>query len=130
MTDTARSETPPIRTLPDLLEALQVNDSERNAYALELCGHLSPEQVSHTLALQLTNRRLRPAHRIRLAQALQKVGSLSDPLDYLTLMTFFGLEQNPEVRVAIGWTLAAIRYRQTQHIPDTEYRSASDAARE
>lgn len=114
MTDTARREIPPIRTVPDLLDALRANDAERNARAIELCGQLSPSHVSHTLVLQLANRRLRPAHRIRLAKALERVGSLSDPADHFTLMTFFGLEKNPEVRAAIGWTLAAIRYRQMQ----------------
>lgn len=107
-------EIPPILAVPDLLEALRVKDAERNAYAIEVCGQLLPSEISHTLVLELTNRRLRPAHRIRLAKALERVGSLSDPSDHFTLIAFFQMEKNPEVRAAIGRTWAAISYRQIQ----------------
>ena len=118
----------PILTVQDLLNALYADDPQRNAYAIELCGTLQPEEISHSLVNQLASRRRSPAQRARIAQALERVGALSDPMDSMTLLAIACRDKQPEVRASIARLLAGIRNREIERLNAAQRNSGTGAS--
>jgi hypothetical protein len=113
----------PIRTVQDLLNALYAEDPQRNAYAIERCGTLQPEEISHSLVNQLVVRRRSPAQRVRIAKALERVGALSDPMDSMVLVGIACRETQGEVQESIVRLLAGIRNREIEQLHAAQRKS-------
>jgi hypothetical protein len=69
-----------------MLEALRVQNDRLNAVAIELLGRFGERPV-RCLVLEATNRKNRPKHRLRVLQALQRIGANTDPANFMDLFT-------------------------------------------
>ena len=64
-----------------MLEALRVENDRLNAIAIELFGRFGERPV-RCLVLEATNCKNRPKHRLRILQAIQRIGGLFDLVSY------------------------------------------------
>jgi hypothetical protein len=69
-----------------MLEALRVQNDRLNTVAIELFGRMG-EHLIRRLVLEATNRNNRPKHRLRILQAIQRIGGLSDFVSYADFYT-------------------------------------------
>jgi hypothetical protein len=89
-----------------MLEALRVENDRLNAIAIELFGRFGERPV-RCLVLEATNRKNRPKHRLRILQALQRIGSLSDFVSYVDFYTLVR-DPNPVIRREAMRTISAL----------------------
>jgi hypothetical protein len=89
-----------------MLEALRVENDRLNAIAIELFGRFGERPV-RCLVLEATNRKNRPKHRLRILQALQRIGSLSDFVSYVDFYTLVR-DPNPAIRQEAMRTIGAL----------------------
>jgi hypothetical protein len=68
-----------------MLEALRVQNDCLNTIAIELFGRMG-EHLIRRLVLEATNRKNRPKHRLRILQAIQRIGVVS-PVNFMDLFT-------------------------------------------
>jgi hypothetical protein len=90
-----------------VLEALRVQNDRLNAVAIELFGRFGERQV-RCLVLEATNRKNRPKHRLRILQAIQRIGGLSDFVSYVDFYTLVR-DPNPAIRREAMRTISALR---------------------
>jgi len=92
-----------------MLEALRVQNDRLNAIAIELFGRFGERPV-RCLVLEATNRKNRPKHRLRVLQAIQRIGGLSDFVSYADFYTLVR-DPNPAIRREAMRTISALRGR-------------------
>src|SRR5262249_21786667 len=68
-----------------MLEALRVPNDRLNAIAVELCGRFG-EPLVRPLVLEATNRQKHPPCRLRILQAIRRIGVVS-PVNFMDLFT-------------------------------------------
>ena len=78
-----------------MLEALRVQSDRLNAVAIELFGRFGDRPV-RCLVLEATNRKNRPKHRLRILQAIQRIGGLPDFVSYVD---FYTLVRDPNAAI-------------------------------
>ena len=90
-----------------MLEALRVENDRLNAIAIELFGRFGERPV-RCLLLEATNRKNRPKHRLRILQAIQRIGGLSDFVSFVDFYTLVR-DPNPAIRREAMRTISALR---------------------
>lgn len=93
-----------------ILEGLRVNDGKINAISFELLGRFGAEPVQR-LAVEAANTKNRPEHRVRLLQAIHRIGVISDRVTYLHLIMLLE-DKNIEVRAAATKVFEVLRQNQ------------------
>jgi hypothetical protein len=83
-----------------LLAALRVDDEHLNALALELLG-LFGEAPVRRLLREAANPKNRPAHRVRVLQAIRRIGPVTDLAAYLDL-SVLAQDKYPGIRSAVA----------------------------
>jgi hypothetical protein len=89
-----------------MLEALRVENDRLNTIAIELFGRFGERPV-RCLVLEATNRKNRPKHRLRILQAIQRIGGLSDVVSYIDFFTL-ARDPNPAIRQEAMRTIGAL----------------------
>jgi hypothetical protein len=89
-----------------MLEVLRVQNDRLNTIAIELFGRMG-EHLMRRLVLEATNRKNRPKHRLRILQAIQRIGGLSDFVSYVDFYTLIR-DPNPAIRREAMRTISAL----------------------
>jgi hypothetical protein len=89
-----------------LLAALRVDDAQLNALAVELLGRCGDGPVRRLLQ-EATNPKNRPAHRLRVLQAIRRIGPVTDLASYLDLYVLTQ-DKHPSVRSAAAQLLGEV----------------------
>jgi hypothetical protein len=92
-----------------MLEALRLQNDRLNTIAIELFGRMG-EHLIRSLVLEATNRKNRPKHRLRILQAIQRIGGLSDVVSYIDFFTLVR-DPNPAIRQEAMRTISALHGR-------------------
>ena len=92
-----------------LIQALRFKHQSLNALAIEFFGRIGTDAVPRLL-LEASSRKNGPTHRVRVLQAIARIGAVSDPLDLMTLALLL-LDQSAEVRSAADLALKQIHHR-------------------
>jgi hypothetical protein len=92
-----------------MLEALRVQNDRLNTIAIELFGRMG-EHLIRRLVLEATNRKNRPKHRLRILQAIQRIGGLSNFVSYVDFFTLVR-DPSPAIRREAMRTISALRGR-------------------
>src|SRR5262245_35586825 len=83
-----------------LLGALRVGDEQLNALAVELLGRCG-EAPARRLLREAANLKNRPAHRLRILQAIRRIGRVTDLASYLDL-SVLAQDKHPGIRSAVA----------------------------
>src|SRR5262249_46114634 len=86
-----------------LLGALRVRDEHLNALAVELLGRFGEAPIRR-LIREATNRKNRPAHRLRVLQAIRRIGRVTDLAAYLDL-SVLARDKHPAIRASAAQLL-------------------------
>jgi hypothetical protein len=92
-----------------MIQALRVGDDRLNALATEVVARFWPGIV-RCLVLAAANRKHGPGHRVRLLQAIQRVGVISDPANFFDVLSLT-TDKRPEVRAAAAELIVGLRDR-------------------
>ena len=89
-----------------LLTALRVDDAQLNALSVELLGRCGEGPVRR-LVREAADRKNRPAHRVRVLQAIRRVGPIRDLASHLDLV-LLTQDKHPAVRSAAAQLLGEV----------------------
>jgi hypothetical protein len=100
-----------------LLGALRVQDEQINSLALELLGRFGEDPIRRLLR-EATNRKNRPAHRVRVLRAIRRIGRITDLVAYFDLHVL-GQDKHPAIRSAAAPLLADLGHQRAAAAPVT-----------
>src|SRR5262245_2152526 len=86
-----------------MLAALRVQNESLNTIAIELFGRFGQDAVRH-LILEAADRENPPTHRLRLLQALDRIGAVTDARSFMDLNMLLH-DRNPKIRDAAAYLI-------------------------
>jgi hypothetical protein len=96
---------------------LRVQDEQLNSLVVELLGRFGEDPIRRLLR-EATNRKNRPAHRVRVLQASRRIGRITDLASYFNLHVL-GQDKHPAIRSAAAPLLADPGHQRADAAPVT-----------
>jgi hypothetical protein len=119
-----RNDRPTRLLLRDMVfETLRVKDERLNALAVEVCGRCGAD-VDRRIVLEACDRKNGRAHRLHALRAVQRVGSVTDPISLYDLDIVAHVGPNAEIRTAVSYLIVTLlgAGRETPRVASVEGR--------